>query len=282
MFYRKSRGELVSVENIVPPGSDAHTVEVKTNDMVKLAESDAFIYSGTRLEEFADSVIDAIEPEGVPVVNATENIEFMDIKEDANEEENPDEHSEEEAEDSHDEHGSEMNIDPHVWLDPNRSITVAENIKNALVELSPENETVFEENFSALKSELEQLDGEFKDMADSAENKTFLVSHSAYGYWEEAYGLKQIGISGLSPTDEPSQSELVEVIKLAKENNLKHIFFEPNLTNKIAEMVQNETDTATLVLYNLESISEENIKAEEDYFNIMRKNKEALEQGLTQ
>lgn len=51
-------------------------------------------------------------------------------------------------------------------------------------------------------------------MVNKADNKTFIVSHSAYGYWEEAYGLEQIGISGLSPTDEPSQNKLWRYLTL--------------------------------------------------------------------
>ena len=117
-------------------------------------------------------------------------------------------------------------------------------------------------------------------MVANAKNKTFLVSHSAYGYWEDAYGLKQIAISGLSPTDEPSQGEIIEIIDLVKEQKLAYIYFEPNLSNNVAKAVQTETGSQTLILNNLESITDENINNNEDYLTIMRKNIEALSQGL--
>lgn len=75
-------------------------------------------------------------------------------------------------------------------------------------------------------------------MVNESDNKTFIVSHSAYGYWEDAYGLKQIGISGLSPTDEPSQKQMVDIIDTVKKDNIEYIFFEENVTNKIAEIVK--------------------------------------------
>jgi zinc transport system substrate-binding protein len=286
-FTERIGGEYVITENLVPPGADAHSVEVTTKTMVDVAESDALIYTGTGVEGFADAVIDSLEKEDVIIVNASENVSFIgaveteehneEAEESTHEEHDEENHSEETAEE-HEEHTSDK--DPHVWLDPERAIVMAENIKNALVELKPARKQEFEDNFSTFKTELEDLDTEFNNMVESSKTKTFIVSHSAYGYWEDAYGLKQIGISGLSPTDEPSQKQLSNIIDLVKENNLKYIFFEQNLENNVAEIVKNETSTEALTLHNLESITDENLKNSEDYIAIMKKNIEALKQAL--
>ncbi|USK62417.1 metal ABC transporter solute-binding protein, Zn/Mn family [Peribacillus asahii] len=266
-FTERVGGDFVTTKTIVPPGSDAHSAEVDLKIMAEVAESDAFIHTGTGLESFADSVADSMKNEEVLIVNATENLNFINSK---------DVHSEEEDE----EHSEELDIDPHVWLDPKRSIVVAENIKNALIELNPDKEKDFENNFALLKEELEKLDSEFQTVVNESKNKTFIVSHSAYGYWEDAYGLTQIGINGMAPTSEPSQKQLTEIIKLAKDNDLKYIFFEPNVSNKVAEIVKAETGTEALMLNNLESLTDENQNNNEDYFVVMRKNIEALEQAL--
>lgn len=283
-FTERIGGEAVSTKSIVPPGADAHSIDITMKEMKKLADSDAFIHSGTGLESFADSVIKAMENENVKIINATENVKLISGQVDPHnvEEENSDVHSEEENEDVHDEHGDELAVDPHAWLDPIRSTIIAENIKNALIELDPTNKPVFEENFNSLKKDLEQLNKEFEDVVNKSKGKTFIVSHSAYGYWEEAYGLKQIAISGLSPSDEPSQSKIVEIIKSVKENNLQYIYYEPNVKNKIANTVKKETGLETLTLNNLESISEESIESNEDYLSLMKKNIESLSQELTQ
>ncbi|EFV74095.1 zinc ABC transporter substrate-binding protein [Cytobacillus sp. FSL W8-0315] len=280
-FTEQIGGNLVSVKNIAPPGSDAHSVEITTKKMTEVASSDAFIHTGTGLEGFADSVASSLEKEDVVIVNSTENVSFIgaeaeDEHGDAHSEEE-EEHSEESEEAGHEEHGD---IDPHVWLDPNRSVQIAENIKNTLIELEPQNKDQFEKNFSTLKAELEKLDSEFKEMATSSANKSFVVSHSAYAYWEDAYGLKQIGISGLSPTDEPSHSQLADIIELVKNDGYQYIFFEPNLSNKVANTVKNETGTEALTLHNLESITDEDINNNKDYFVIMRENLKALDKSL--
>ena len=53
------------------------------------------------------------------------------------------------------------------------------------------------------------------DLRRCSERKTkeILVSHLAYGYWEQRYGLKQIPIAGISASDEPSQKHLLTLQK---------------------------------------------------------------------
>ncbi|MFT4416764.1 metal ABC transporter solute-binding protein, Zn/Mn family [Fredinandcohnia humi] len=300
-FTERIGGDSVDVENLIPPGTDAHSVEISTKKMTSVAESDAFIHTGTALEGFAESVADALKNEDVLIVNATENVSFIGSNEseeahdeheahdheehDNNAEHDHDTHEEDGTHDEnhtydHDTHSHDSGIDPHVWIDPNRSIILAENIKNTLIELEPKNKSQYEKNFSELKKELEQLDAEFKNMVSQSKTKTILVSHSAYGYWEDAYGITQIGISGYSPTDEPSQKKLTELIDLINKQNINYIFFEHNVSNKVAEIVKTETGTDALTLHNLESVSEEDIKNSRDYFELMRENIKALEKAL--
>ena len=120
-------------------------------------------------------------------------------------------HSHEDHEDE-DGHGHEDhdhgNVDPHVWLSPTISQDLALSIKNTLVEKMPQQEATFTANYEALVKELQDLDNEFKAMADKAQEKTFFVSHAAFGYIAGQYGLKQVPIAGLNSQNEPSQKNL--------------------------------------------------------------------------
>jgi zinc transport system substrate-binding protein len=199
------------------------------------------------------------------------------------------EHGDEENHDQeHDEHGHEEgeeedhnhDVDPHVWLDSIHSITLAENIKNTLIDLMPEQEEFFTANFEEVKTELEAIDSEFQAMVDGAAKNTFLVSHAGYGYWEERYGLHQIGIAGISPTNEPSQRQLQEIIQLANENELEYVLFEQNIPAKVADVVKDEVGAEALYLHNLEALVAEDMENGEDYFSLMRRNIEALGTAL--
>ncbi|MFS0822307.1 metal ABC transporter substrate-binding protein [Bacillus sp. 1P02SD] len=263
-FTQKIGGEDVLVKSVYPPGADAHSFEPTPRDMTEIASADAFIYTGVGVEAFVETAQKTLKNENVALIEAGAGIEFLHTEDD----------------DHHDDEHNHGDIDPHIWLDPIYSIQLAENIKNALSEINPSDKDVYEQNFKELKEQLEALNTDFKQVTNSAKQKEILVAHSAYGYWEDRYGIKQISITGYSPTNEPSQKELKNIIDEVKEHNLKYILFEQNISSKIAETVQNETGTDSLTLHNLEAITEQEIESKEDYFSLMRQNLDTLKKAL--
>ncbi|WP_449539771.1 metal ABC transporter solute-binding protein, Zn/Mn family [Ferdinandcohnia sp. Marseille-Q9671] len=303
-FTKKIGGEHVLVESIYPPNVDAHTFEPTTRMMIQIAEADAFIYNGAGIEGFVDAAVEVLEKENVKLIEASKGIpmrssentqaheeehahenEHVHEEEHAHEEEqaHEDEHAQEEEhahENEQDHTHSHGDTDPHIWLDPLRAITMAENIKDTLSELKPEAKEEFEQNFLEVKEELEILDEEMKGVISNASTNKILVSHAAYGYWEERYKIEQISINGLAPSQEPSQKQLTEIIESVKEHSIKYIIFDKNSTSKIANVLKDEIGAEILYLSNLESISEEELESKKDYFSLMRENLETLRQAL--
>ncbi|MBM7675553.1 metal ABC transporter solute-binding protein, Zn/Mn family [Gracilibacillus alcaliphilus] len=196
---------------------------------------------------------------------------------------NHDDHDHGEEGHSHDDHDHEGHAhgdeDPHVWLDPIRSIELARHIKDTLVDLKPEQEELFEANFTDLESRLTDLDEAFHAKLEGTSQHEILVTHAAYGYWEQ-YGIEQIAITGVSSTEEPSQKKLEEIIDRTKEAGIKTLLFEQNIEPKVAEVIQSETNVDSLQLHNLSVLTDEDINNNETYFTLMEKNLEVLEQAL--
>lgn len=263
-FTEQIGGELVEVVNIIPVGADAHTYEPTAKTLTEVANGDVFIYNGAGIEGFADALLSILQKENVQIVKAVEGLTLRPADE---------EHDHEEDGHDHD-HGD---FDPHVWLDPILSIQIAENIKNALIEQLPNDKETLEANFLSLSEELTEIDKQFQEMIKNATKDEFLVSHAGYGYWEDRYGIKQISVTGLSPTNEPSVKHMEEIITKAKELNASYIAFEKNLPVKVAETIQKEANLQVVYLYNLESLVEENKENGENYFDLMRKNIESLQ-----
>lgn len=269
--------------------------------MMKLADSDLFVYVGLGLEGFVEKAKETLKNENVKLLAAGDNIDFDSHEEEGHDHESEENHEEEghdhEGEENHEEEGHDHegeenhkedghdghnhgDVDPHVWIDPVYSKDLAEAIKNELVALLPEHKEQMEENFAKLATELDELDKEFDEVIHHAEHKEFIVSHSAYGYWEQRYGLKQISVSGVSTSQEPSQKQLEKIISTAKEHNLKYIFFEQNVSSKLTEIVQKEMNAEALTLHNLSVLTDEDIKNERNYFSIMKDNLKALDTAL--
>ncbi|WP_226659935.1 metal ABC transporter substrate-binding protein [Pseudalkalibacillus hwajinpoensis] len=264
-FAERIGGDNVTAESIVPPGSDAHSFEPTTRTMTELAEADLFIYNGAGMEGFADAAKDTLANEDVMILESAEGIHVDETKEE------------------HEEHGDHDHGDmnPHIWIEPTLAIQQAENIKKALIKIDPDKQETFESNFVALKEELLALDKEFQEMVESAPKKEFLISHDAYSYWESRYGLKQVSVSGLSPSQEPTQKQLEEIIETAKRYDLKYMLFEQNATPKPAKAVQQELGLETLRIHNLSVLTEKDIKNDETYFTLMKQNIQTLKKALS-
>lgn len=274
-FTEAIGGEYVNVETVYPPGTDEHSFEPSQKDIVKMAESDLFFYIGYNLEGFVTKAEPILSKEGVSTIAVGETVHL-----DEEEHEHKDEHAHEEEhaneEDGHD-HGG---VNPHLWLDPVYSIDMAKTIKDELTKKMPEQEEYFNSHFNELSEKLEALDEKFAMTIESGRTNKIIVSHSAYGYWEERYGLEQIGVTGLTSSNEPSQKELGKIVTMAEKEDLNYVIFEQNISSKLTEIIQKEMGAKSLELHNLSVLTDNDIEAGEDYFSLMEKNIKTLQTAL--
>ncbi|MFE4353236.1 metal ABC transporter solute-binding protein, Zn/Mn family [Peribacillus butanolivorans] len=268
-FTEAIGGEYVNVETVYPPGTDEHSFDPSQKDIVKMAESDLFFYIGYNLEGFVTKAEPILSKEGVTTVAVGETVH---LDEDEHAHEN--EHAHEE--DGHD-HGG---VNPHLWLDPIYSIEMAKSIKDELTKQMPEQKGYFDSRFNELSERLKALDEKFSTTIESGRTNKIIVSHSAYGYWEERYGLEQIGVTGLTSSNEPSQKELGKIVTMADKENLHYVIFEQNISSKLTEIIQKEMGAKSLELHNLSVLTDKDIEAGEDYFSLMEKNIKTLQTAL--
>lgn len=257
-------GSNVDVETIYPPGVDAHTYEPTSKEITGLAKADVFVYLGAGMEGFADKAASALSKQDLALIEigANENL-FAHI---------------EDVGDGHD-HEDNGNIDPHLWLDPLRMNEMADILYNELVSLAPEHSDDFKANLMTFKDNMIALNDEFETTLNSKENKHILVTHAAYGYWELNYGIKQLSISGLSTSDEPSQKQLADIARLAVDNDINYVIYQKNASNKTADIIRDYIGAEKLQLHNLEVLTEEDIKNEENYLTLMKGNLNVLDKA---
>jgi len=256
-------GNKAMIESIYPPGVDAHTYEPTSREITQMADGDAFIYIGAGMESFAETMADALENQALQFIEIGTQEELF-----------------KSTTQKHDEdHEHHSDVDPHIWLDPIRMIQMAEIVTSELSELKPEHKEYFLENLSTFTEKMTVLDEKFAATLKDKEHKEILVSHAAYGYWELRYDIEQIPISGLSSSDEPSQKELASIATLAKDKDLSYVIFEQTGSNRIATIIQEYIEADALYIHNLEVLTEDDIDQQEDYYSLMEKNLQTLDQA---
>jgi zinc transport system substrate-binding protein len=293
-FTRHVAGELAHVENLVPAGMEPHDWEPTPQDMAAISEADVLVYNGAGMEGWVEQVLDSATGSGLKAIEASQGIEMMEGSEEhehehgeeAHEEgehvhedgEHADENGEHESEHAHD-HGG---LDPHVWLSPALAIQEVRNIEKGLSEAAPQYAEQFKANADAYVAELEALDKEFTEALKDSKRKDFITQHAAFGYLARQYRLTQVPIAGLSPEQEPSASQMAEIVEFAKEHHVKTIFFETLVSSKVADTIASEIGAKSAVLNPIEGLTQEEIDGGLDYIAVMRQNLDSLKTALNE
>jgi zinc transport system substrate-binding protein len=253
-------GDGLDVASLAEPGAEPHDLELTPSDVADVTDADVVVY----LAGFQPAVDDAVgqvdEARVYDAAPAAElDLTYTPI---------------EEGEEASDEAGS---TDPHFWLDPTRLAAVADDFASYLADVDPDHAETYRANAATLGDELATLDGEFESGLASCANKDLVTSHNAFGYLARRYGLNQVGITGLTPEEEPSPEELASVSDFVEDNDVRTIYFETLVSPAIAESVAGEGGARTDVLDPLEGLNDES--QGNDYLEVMRANLANLQKG---
>ncbi|GAA3137243.1 metal ABC transporter substrate-binding protein [Streptomyces rectiviolaceus] len=269
-------GDHVSVDTLTKPGVEPHDLELSPKQTASLGESDFILY----LKGIQPAVDDAIGQSGVKnTVDAAELTELEKHGTGVGHDHGGEEHSEEEH--SEEEHGhdeGEAGTDPHIWLDPVKYAEVAEGVGKAMEKADPDHAAAYKKNTKALVKKLDALNTKFEDGLKNTKSKTFITTHSAFGYLAERYGLDQEGIAGVDPESDPSPARIKELQDIAKKDDVSTVFFETLASDKTAKTLATDANLKTDVLDPLEGITDKS--KGDDYVGVMESNLAALQKAL--
>ena len=256
-FVNQIGGENINLTILMPLEADPHTYDPSPQDATKISDADIVFYVGLKYEPSAliklventsntDSVL-------VEVGEAINPIEFS--------EEGHDDHDEEghEGHEGHD-HGAE---DPHFWFDPARVAMAAELMMNQLIELDPSNSEAYKTAGDAYISELNELDATVSALIETvpSKNRKLITTHESLGYLEARYGVEVLTtiIPSLSSADEISPSQLVGVLDVIEDNDVKIIFVESEAPSVYAETIAEEANIKTVTGLWVETLRENQV-----------------------
>lgn len=266
-------GDKFEVKSFTNLKTESHDWEPSAKDMAEVSKAKLMFINGAGMEEWEDSLKNSSD---IELVNTSKDIDL--IK--ASEEDHHDHDEDHDHEDANEEHHHHGEYDPHLWLSPKNAISQANVIAEKLSEIDPSNKDYYMDNFKKIEDELEALIAEYKEKFDECENKNFLVNHKAFSYLAKDFSLNQIALTSLTSTEETDAKTLKDASLKAKELNIKTIFYEMGSSDKNAKTLADEIGADTKPLNTLELATDENIKNDTTYQELVRENLEAIYQSL--
>ncbi|MBM7439242.1 metal ABC transporter substrate-binding protein [Streptomyces sp. HB132] len=262
-------GSHVSVTTLTKPGTEPHDLELSPRQTGSLSEADYILF----LKGVQPAVDDAVAQAGVE--DTVDAAELTTLEKHGSEVGH--DHGHEEGED-HGHEDEEAGLDPHIWLDPVKYAEVAEGVGKSLEKADPDHAADYRKNTDALVTELNALNTAYETGLKSTATKTFITTHSAFGYLAERYGLTQEGIAGIDPEAEPSPARIDEIHSVAEKSGATTVFFETLASDKTAKTLAKDLGLRTGVLDPLEGITDKSAGA--DYTEVMKSNLTALQKAL--
>ncbi|WHI61321.1 zinc ABC transporter substrate-binding protein [Mammaliicoccus lentus] len=272
-FTKQIGGEYVDVESIYPSGTDLHNYEPTQKEMLNIAKSDLFVYSSDELDPVAKKISSTIK-QGDHKLQTIPNLEESEILEHHHEDGEEHEHEHDAT------HNEENEHDPHIWLDPIANKEAAKSIKDKLVKIDASHKETYEKNYKKLITDIDKIDKEMKEITKDTKRDTVFISHDSLGYLANRYHFKQIGVTGMN-NEEPSQKELLNIIKEINKSKSPYILYEQNVSSKVTDIIKKDTDSKPLKFHNLEVLTKEEAKDKNiTYQSLMEENIKNLDKAL--
>lgn len=210
---RTVAGDRAEVTGLINSGVDPHLYKATRSDIRKIMDADAMFYSGLLLEgKMTDTLIRAAAS-GKPVFAVTELVDESSLLE-------PE--------------GFNGHYDPHLWMDPRAWAGTVVVVRDRLIELDPDGESIFRANALAYEQAIKELDayGESVLATVPKQSRVLVTAHDAFNYFGRRYGLEVVGIQGISTESEAGVRDIERLVDLIVERNIGAVFIESTVSSR--------------------------------------------------
>lgn len=226
-------GGRVEVVTLVKPGESPEVFQPSDAQVSQVMSAKAYFRIGLPFEE--GKAMRAVAASGrVKVVDTRVGIQ---LRGGVPHEHGHAEHGHEghEASDVQDASDAHAGVDPHVWSSPRLLAIQARTVAQTLSELDPAGSSEYQANLKALEEAIARTDQQIRQILATLKGKAFFVFHPAWGYFADDYGLRQVAIE--IEGKEPSDRELTQLQQSARDEGIRVIFVQPQISAQSAAAV---------------------------------------------
>jgi len=182
----------VTVANLAEPATGClHDYTLQNSDMVTLSEADVLLVNGAGMEAFLPVVTGAYPD--LPVVDASEGILLLESDDDGE-------------------------VNPHIWLDPQRAVGMAVNLAEGLSRYLPDHSQQIADNLAAYRERLLAVDQTIRDeMMPFDSLPEAVIFHEAFPYFADACDLPVLLAVDKEPDEDLSTAQLAGILEIIRQ-----------------------------------------------------------------
>lgn len=222
-----------------------HDYTLTTTDLRKFEDADIFIQNGAGLESFTDKITSSYG--NVKIISAAENVTNFIYSDDG-----------------------ESNS--HIWLSIDNYKNEVQEIANELSKIDSKNADTYLENCNSYLQKLDELQEKFKQL--NLQNQKAICLNESLEYLLRENNIDETLVETDHEQASISAKMVKDIISKMNEENIDAIFIDKNDSDKLALVLQNETDAKIYVL-------DSGMNGKEDlnsYIETMTKNYEILKE----
>lgn len=284
----------VGITLLLDNGVDLHSYQPTTQDIMKIATCDVFVYVGGESDAWVEEALaESMNPDMVVVnlvdamgedVRMEEIVEGMEHEHEGEERHGHD-GEEEHGHDGEEEHGHEEEVDEHVWLSLRNAQKLVKALAQALGQADPANAGSYDANAAAYVERLAGLDTEYAAAREAADFDTVLFGDRfPFRYLVDDYGLNYYAaFSGCSAESEASFETIAFLAGKVDELGLTAVLTIEGDNNRIAETIVQNTrakNAKVLAMDSMQGTTSADVENGATYLGAMTQNLEVLKQAL--
>ncbi len=272
-FIRQIVGDIgyINITFLVGPGKESHGYDPTAKDIIKIENSDLFVYIGGELEPWADKIISSLKldkAKAICILDLVEKEEDLQVDGAAG--------------DEHEEDGA---FNEHVWTSPKNAKQMVLGLEKSLEKLDPDKSEIYLENANNYIAKIDEVDSKIRNVIDNkVRSRLVFGDKMPMQYFVSYYNLKvSAAFNGCSSEMEPSSKTIAYLANLVKIENIPVILYTELNDGRIAKLIADEAGgkVEILKLQTLHNISLEDFENGESWVSLMTRNIEVLKKALT-
>lgn len=272
-FLRAIIGDNKEVELtfLIGPGKDAHSYDPTAQDLIKIQNSNLFVYVGGEMEKWSDKVLESLDINNTEIICIADFVDKIEEKEvDGAEEE---EHEEEEEEGAFDE---------HIWTSPENAIKMVNALESAMEKIDNTNSNTYKNNANKYIEKIKDVDNKIQNIVDNkVRDRLIFADKMPMQYFIDYYKLKvSAAFNGCSTETDPSAKTIAYLQNKVKEEKIPVILYIELNPGTVANTIANETGAKAMQIQTLHNVSLDDFNNNETWVSLMTRNIDVLKKAL--